>query len=225
MASYRKLRILFVQDNLLQRDCGLLLFNARKDITAAGVEVSVDKVRQAIRRFKPKVVAIGTGMLDPVSVDIVHLIRAEFPETGIVVLDLTPGSAHVLDFLKAGVSGFVDGNSSFAELLTTIRAVARGRRVFPQALPESVISQIFKPAVPDSESAVSRQVSPLTGRQKDIVRLISKGYTNKQIGEKLCLSVHTVKSHIHSIISGQRLHSRVEIVRFSQALLSAELRD
>jgi len=106
--------------------------------------------------------------------------------------------------------------------VSSIRMVATGKRTLPQMLSESFLSGIVDTSASNDSSTNTLKFSSLSERQKDVVRLIDKGYSNKQIADELCLSVHTVKSHIHSILERLQLQSRLEIASLSHMPESIE---
>lgn len=221
MASPENIRLLYVQRVFLQRDSGLMLFNARKGIKAVGCDVNLDEVLQTARQFKPHVLYYGVGAEDRLGLEIVRAVHSQFREVKIVIVETALVSPLILDFLRAGVAGFVDRNSTFAEAVATLRAVAQGKRVFPRVLPESMIPEIIELVPPIKEALTSEESSVLTDRQKEIVRLIGEGHPNKEIASELGVSIHTVKSHIRGVLERLQLSSRLEIACFANHIISS----
>jgi DNA-binding NarL/FixJ family response regulator len=115
-------------------------------------------------------------------------------------------------FVKAGASGFVLKDSSPDEFLTTIREVARGGKILPHLMAESLLSRIVENAVKGGKGRL-KDFLRMTGRERVVVRLIGEGLTNAEIGKKLRMPPHTIKSHIHNIMEKLALHTRLEIVK------------
>lgn len=195
------------------RDAGTALLGARRNLAVESSDASIDDVFRCVRRFRPHVILLGTGETTR-DIGIVRAIHEQLPNVGVIVVESSPGKSAVLEFLKERISDFVDRDSKVSDLIFSIRAVASGKRLLPQLLSDLIDSQTPSLAIGGEFAVPGVESSPLTQRQRDVVRLICKGYPNKQIANELCVSVHTIKSHIHSILERLQLQSRLEIARF-----------
>ena len=128
-------------------------------------------------------------------------------------MDLVPVQADILQFVKAGASGFILKDASLDEFLNTIRAVAEGVKVLPSRLNDSVFTQIIEYAVKSGKTKLVNAVK-LTKREKEILELISTGLTNKIIARRLHVSEYSVKSQIHNILEKLALRTRIESKNF-----------
>jgi DNA-binding NarL/FixJ family response regulator len=144
----------------------------------------------------------------------VEIVKKEFPEARVIVMDLVPVHADLLQFIKAGASGFILKDASLEEFLATIRSVSEGEKVLPEHLTESLFSQIIDFAIKKGKTKIKDAVR-MTKREKEIIVLISDALTNKEIAGKLNISAFTVKSHVHNILEKLALHSRLEVANFS----------
>jgi DNA-binding NarL/FixJ family response regulator len=134
-----------------------------------------------------------------------------FEDTKIIVMDLIPLQTDVIEFIQAGVSGFILKDASIAEFLKTIRSVYQGVQVLPPHLTGSLFSQIVGQAIHSSKPAAIVESVRMTKREKQVIELIAEGATNKEMAQKLDLSLFTVKSHVHNILEKLALHTRVQI--------------
>ena len=121
--------------------------------------------------------------------------------------------ADVFEFVQAGVSGFMLKDINVAEFLKTIRLVHEGTRVLPSHLTGSLFSQIVEHAVHGAKPITIIESVRMTKRERQVIELIADGYTNKDIAQKLHLSTHTVKSHVHNILEKLALSTRVQIAK------------
>ncbi|MFO7526701.1 MAG: response regulator transcription factor, partial [Ignavibacteriaceae bacterium] len=128
-------------------------------------------------------------------------------------MDLVPLQADVFEFVQAGVSGFTLKDINITEFLRTIRMVFKGATVLPPHLTGSLFSQIIDHAVNGSKPTVLEESVRMTKRERQVIQLIADGSTNKEIAEKLHLSTHTVKSHVHNILEKLSLSTRVQIAK------------
>jgi DNA-binding NarL/FixJ family response regulator len=122
----------------------------------------------------------------------------------------------VANYVRAGASGFIMKDASFDEFVETIRAVAAGAEVLPQALTNTLFSQIARNAVVGSNARVLEAVR-LTTREREVIDLLGEGLSNKEIATRLHIAVHTVKSHVHNILEKLALRSRLEVAAFSHS--------
>jgi DNA-binding NarL/FixJ family response regulator len=125
-----------------------------------------------------------------------------------------PECEEIADFVKAGVAGFVLKEATVGDLVDTVRSVADGAHVLPDELTSSLFVQIAAGGIilegdgPDAKIVASVTLS-LTVREKEIVALIGEGLGNKEIAARLCITTHTVKTHVRNAMEKTGLHTRV----------------
>ena len=156
---------------------------------------------------------LDLGLRSQNSLEIVKLVKKNFQETKIIVMDLIPSQADVFEFVQAGVSGFMLKDISVTEFLKTIRSVYQGARVLPPHLTGSLFSQIVEHAINGFKPSVIVESVRMTKRERQVIELIADGSTNKEIAQKLHLSPYTVKSHVHNILEKLALNTRVQIAK------------
>ena len=209
------IRVLLVEDNRLLRDGATAILNEQEDMKALSVGGTNGDALAKARTFKPHVVLLDLGLRKMNSLRIVQLLRKEFPKTEVIVMDLIPAHADVAEYVKEGVSGFLLKDATLAEFLRTIRTVADGGKVLPSPLTNSLFSQIVEHALQSGNPEKIIQSVRMTKREQDVIDLIAKGQSNKQIAEKLFIAVHTVKSHVHNILDKLALHTRLELAHYT----------
>ena len=128
-------------------------------------------------------------------------------------MDIEPIQPALVDYVMAGVDGFVLKDATFPEFLHTIRQVARGSRVMPALLTSSLLYQIADHVTRTGKGNPFKSVK-MTSREREVVELIAEGLSNKQIAAHLNLAVDTVKSHVHNILEKLSLHTRLEIASY-----------
>jgi DNA-binding NarL/FixJ family response regulator len=144
-------------------------------------------------------------------------ISKEAPEAGLIVMDLMPGQTDVMEFVQAGVSGFILSNATLDDFIMTIRAVAKGEKVLPDPLTNSLFSQIVENVVKTGKLPLFKEAVRMTRREQEIIALIGQGMSNKEIAQKLNLATYTIKSHVHNILEKLALHSRLQIAAYSHS--------
>lgn len=208
----KKIRLLLIEDNRLLRDGILTILKHHKDIViiASDGKNTLEKIKQ----LKPNVVLLDLGLRSQNSLHVVETVKKDFPEAKIIVMDLAPVQADILQYVKAGANGFILKDASLNDFLITIRTVAEGSTVLPPLLVDSLFSQIVENAVREGKSQLKGAVR-MTKREQEVIGLLGEGMSNREIGQKIRISTYTVKSHIHNIMEKLALHTRLEIANYS----------
>jgi len=209
----KKIRILLIEDNRLLREGISAIFKKQSDMTVVTSVGNGENILALIGKFKPNIVLLDLGLRSQNSLQIVKLVKKNFKETKIIVMDLIPLQADVFEFVQAGVSGFMLKDISVVEFLKTIRSVYDGTQVLPAHLTGSLFSQIVEHAINGLKPTTLEESVRMTKREKQVIELIADGFTNKEIAQKLHLSTYTVKSHVHNILEKLALNTRVQIAK------------
>ena len=196
----KKIKILLIEDNRLLREGISVLLKKQMDMNVVTTVGNGENILGLIAKHKPNMVLLDLGLRSQNSLQIVKLVKSNYMETKIIVMDLIPLQADVFEFVQAGVSGFMLKDISVTEFLKTIRSVHTGAQVLPPHLTGSLFSQIVEQAINGSKPAALNESVRMTKREKQVIELIADGYTNKEIAQKLHLSTYTVKSHVHNIL-------------------------
>ena len=209
-----KIKVLLIEDNRLLREGITAMLNEQQDIRAVSSSGNGDAMEKA-KKLKPQVVLLDLGLRNQNSLRIAETIKKEFPKAEIVVMDLIPTQAEVAEFVQVGVSGFILKDATIDDFLHTIRTVAEGKKVLPPSLADSLFSHIVEYAVQNGKADRLMKAVKLTRREHEVVNLIARGMSNKEIASELHIAVHTVKSHVHNILEKLALHTRLEIASFA----------
>jgi len=168
-----------------------------------------------IDETKPDVLLLDVGLRDEDSLRVAASIAKRSPGTKVIVMDLIPMSDDIVQFVNAGVSGFVLKDATFDEFVATIRSVAAGGKVLPSRMTESLFSQIAKAADAQGHEHVLEDVR-MTRREREVIELIGEGLSNKEIAQRLNIAAHTVKSHVRNVMEKLALHTRLQIAAYSR---------
>jgi DNA-binding NarL/FixJ family response regulator len=206
--------LLLIEDNRLLRDGILSILKPHKDIVIIAASGDGKNTLAKIKQLKPNVVLLDLGLRSQNSLHVVEIVKKDFPLAKIIVMDLAPVQADILQYVKAGANGFILKDASLNDFLITIRTVNEGATVLPPLLVDSLFSQIVEYAVREGKSDLKESVR-MTKREKEVIGLLSEGMSNKEIGQKAHISIYTVKSHIHNIMEKLALHTRLEIANYS----------
>lgn len=211
----KKIRVLVIEDNRLLREGITLMLKKQSDMNVVATFGNGENIQAIMSRLKPEIVILDLGLRNQNSLQIVKLIVKEIPQTKIIVMDLIPAQADVLEFVQAGVSGFILKDATINEFLKTIRSVYKGAQVLPPHLTGSLFSQIVDLAVASAKPSLINESIRMTKRERQVIELIADGFSNKEIAQKLHISTYTVKSHVHNILEKLALHTRVQIAKYA----------
>ncbi len=213
----KKIRLLLIEDNRLLRESIASLIKDHDDIRVVAALGTNENILQKIRSFKPNVMLLDLGLRSQNSLQLVKAAKINSSTTKVIVMGLIPRQADVLEFVRAGVWGFILKDATIDDFLRTIRSVAQGAKVLPSLLNGSLFSQIVEHAVNGVRGRSSKLMESIrmTKRERQVIELVSEGMTNKEIAQKLHLSTYTVKSHVHNILAKLALHTRVQIARYA----------
>jgi DNA-binding NarL/FixJ family response regulator len=211
-----KIRILLIEDNRLLREGIAAMLNGQSDLEVVARAEDGDATRQ-LKSLKnpPDVILLDLGLEKENSLSLMAVLQKEVPAARIIAMDIFPEQHDIVEFVKAGGSGFILKNASANDYVKTIRAVAAGSKVLPPALTNSLFTQIIESALKTGNGIPNNSIQ-LTNREREIVDLISEGLSNKEIAERLHIATYTAKSHIHNILEKLALNTRLQIAAFAR---------
>jgi len=209
-----QMRLLLIEDNRILREGLSTMMQNQPDIEVVGVFGTSDEIVIKARENGARVIVLGASLRNPDSPQAVALVKQEFPDVKVIIMDLSPSETDIPGFIRAGVSGFVPKDATFEDFLATIRAVVRGDTVLPSAMTRVLFSQIAEKPV-NADGTPHIQYVRMTGRERQITQMIAEGLSNKEIATRLNLSPFTVKSHVHNILEKFSCHSRLQLVKYA----------
>ena len=204
--------VALIEDNRLVRDGITLLLERSPDLRVVSGRAHDDIA--ALAREQPQVVLLDIGLGRGDSLEVATRVCKAFPGARIIVMDLLPAHEDIVDFVNAGVSGFIMKDATVEDLIDTIRAVAGGASVLPPKMLNTLFSQIARDAVSSGRPRLLEAVR-MTPREKQVIGLIAEGLNNKEIAARLHIATHTVKSHVRNVMEKLTLHTRLQIAAYA----------
>jgi DNA-binding NarL/FixJ family response regulator len=201
--------VMVVDDHPIWRD------GVARDLSERGFEVrataaDADAAVRIAKAVRPDVVLMDLNLGEESGVTATGHITGELLETRVLVLSASGEHADVLEAVKAGASGYLLKSASVEELVDAVTRTASGDAVFTPGLAGLVLGE-YRRLAADPEP---RNQPRLTDRETDVLRLVAKGMTARQIATKLVLSHRTVENHVQSTLRKLQLHNRVELARY-----------
>jgi two-component system response regulator NreC len=198
-----KIRIVLADDHAVVRRGLRLLLDGETDFEVVAEAGDIDAARRYTHGHRPAVLVLDLNMPGGSSLEAIPVIRAQTPETQIVVLTMQDEPEYAREALAGGAIGYVLKEAADAELVEAVRRAAVGDGYLNPRLGARLAAQ--PPGPPDD----------LSEREVDVLRLVALGYTNVEIAEQLYLSVRTVETHRAHILQKLRLTTRSELVRYA----------
>ena len=189
-----------------------------RDLADAGFEVvatagtGTEAINRA-RAVRPDVVVLDLNIPPPTGVEVTTALMTGDEPPRVLVLSASGEQLDVLDAVKAGATGYMVKSASREELVAAVRRVAAGDTVFTPGLAGLVLGEFRRLA--EAPTAAGSENPRLTERETEVLRLVAKGLSYKQVAERLVLSHRTVQNHVQNTLRKLQLHNRVELVRYA----------
>ncbi|MFE6776149.1 response regulator [Streptomyces sp. NPDC057702] len=215
MSEARAVRVMVVDDHPMWRDA------VARDLAEAGFDVvaTAGDGPQAVRRataVRPEVLVLDLNLPGLPGVRVCKELVGANPALRVLVLSASGEHADVLEAVKSGATGYLVKSAGAAELLDAVRRTAAGDAVFTPGLAGLVLGEYRRLATEPAPAAVDEPGAPrLTDRETEVLRLVAKGLSYKQIAERLVISHRTVQNHVQNTLGKLHLHNRVELVRYA----------
>jgi DNA-binding NarL/FixJ family response regulator len=204
------IRVMVVDDHPMWRDA------VARDLEQAGFEVVATAANgtEALNRARatrPNVVVLDLQIPAPNGVEVTATLVQADPSVRVLILSASGEQDDVLAAVKAGATGYLVKSASRGELLDAVTRVARGDTVFTPGLAGLVLGEYRRL----SDAPAADDTPRLTDRETEVLRLVAKGLSYKQIADRLVLSHRTVQNHVQNTLRKLQMHNRVQLVRYA----------
>jgi len=206
--------VLLIEDNRLLREGLAALVRKQPGFHLLGAATRLDSVLLAPPAVQPDILLLDAALREHDSLGAARTVHLASPRTSVIVMGLLPAQEDIVEFVRAGVSGFILKDATFEQFVRSILAVANGEHVLPRTTTRPLFSQIATEAAAHGETRALAALR-MTPREREIVTLISDGLTNKEIAQRFHISRSTVKSHVHNILEKLAFHTRVQIATYA----------
>ena len=206
----RPFRLLVVDDHEVVRQGLVALLDRRPSFQVVAEAGTVEEALAQARLHQPDIVIMDVRLPDGSGVEACREIRADLPDTRVVMLTSFPDDEAVLSAIVAGAAGYLLKQIRARDLISALEAVGRGESLLDPAVTEKVLARVRQIA----SGEVHDELSGLTPQERKILMLVAEGKTNKEIASEIFLSDKTVKNYVSSILAKLNLERRAQAAAF-----------
>jgi two-component system response regulator NreC len=205
------IRVLIADDHAIVRTGLRTLLKTEPTMELVGEATGGYEAIELVEKTRPDVLVLDLSMPDLDGIAVTRRIKPQFHEVQILILTIHADEGLLREAMKAGASGYVLKRAAEAELISAIHIILRGDLYVDPSMMRDLLSDAAKPAAAEAPSA-----ERLTPREIEVLKCIAEGYTNRQTGVELGISVRTVEGHRANVLAKLGLKSRVELVRYAR---------
>lgn len=205
-----KIRVLVVDDHAMFREGIRALLEGCDDVEIVGEATEGREAIEKVHQLAPHVVLMDIAMPVMGGLEATRRIHKETPETKVLVLTQHEDSEYILSMLRAGAKGFISKTATASELVSGVRTVHKGESyLYPSAASTLIEEYLMR------VSGEKNEYDRLTDREREILQLVAEGRTNREIADRLFISVKTVLRHRTNIMEKLGFHNRTELVKYA----------
>jgi two-component system, NarL family, response regulator NreC len=200
------IKVLIADDHAIVRAGLRTLIHAEPTMELVGEAAGGYEAIDLIEKAQPEVLVLDLSMPDIDGIAVIKKIKPQFPTLRILILTIHEDEGLLRAALKAGAAGYILKGAAESELISAIRMILRGELYVDPSMVRKLLSDDIAPA-----AQLPHPIEALTPRETEVLKLIVRGYTNRQIGEELRISIRTAESHRSNLSEKLGLHNRVEL--------------
>jgi DNA-binding NarL/FixJ family response regulator len=206
-------RVLIADDDHLMRAGLAELLAADPTIALVGEAATGREAVEHARRLDPDVVLMDVRMPDLDGIAATHQLAAVAPRSRVVILTTFEQDDYIFGALRAGASGFLLKRTRPEELIAAIHTIAAGDSLLSPSVTRRVVDQMARYPVPDAASP--RKLEQLTPRERDVLLLVARGLSNREIADELIVEESTIRTHVKRILMKLHLRDRIQVVIYA----------
>ncbi len=216
VSKNQRIRLILADDHAMVRTGTRELLEQQPDFDIVGEAADGVEAVDLAHRLQPDVAVMDVRMPRMSGVEATRRIKSECPDVKVLILTAHDDDEYVFALLQAGASGYLMKTADIEELVKAIRTVAAGQSMLAPSIAGKVVAQFTSgKSMPATSSNIPPTHEELTDRELDILKLVGRGLSNKQIGEELFISDRTVQAHLSNIFSKLNVNSRTEAVMYA----------
>ncbi len=211
----KPIRVLIADDHTIVRQGIRVLLQAEPDLLVVGEAEDGRQAVQLARDLQPDVVVMDLTMPGMDGMEATRVIKQTIPQVQILALTMHESDEYFFRVLQAGALGYVLKRAAAGDLIHAVRAVARGEVfLYPSVAKKLVMDYVHRAETPEENEAKDIYAN-LTAREREILTLLAEGLSNREIADRLTLSLSTVQTHYAHIMEKLKLQNRAELIKYA----------
>ena len=206
------IRVLLVDDHKMFRAGIRALMSSQRDMEVVAEASTGEEALELVSTLSPDVVLLDIGLPGMGGVEVARHIRAEHPKVQVLALTAHDRPEYFFEILRAEAAGYVLKEAAPSELFTAVRAAYRGEAYFYPTVARKLLNDYLRRAGSGKER---ESYDGLTPREREVLKLIAEGYSNRDIAERLVISVNTVEVHRTRLMRKLDMHKRADLVKYA----------
>jgi DNA-binding NarL/FixJ family response regulator len=202
-------KVLLADDHAILREGIRMVLDAQPGITVVGEAEDGRQALEMVEDLQPDVVVMDIAMPNMNGAEATRQIRRRFPRTRVVILTMHENQQYLMQIVNAGATACVLKRSAGTELVTAVKAAARGESYFSPTMASMMLDVYRKRLVEEG----SDELALLTEREREVLQLVAEGKTSQEIADQLFVSIKTVQTHRMHIMEKLDAHDRTDLVR------------
>lgn len=210
----KPIKILIADDHSVVRSGLRALLQRTAGFSVVAEASNGEEAVRLAREQKPDVAILDISMPAMNGVEATRLMKHDNPALKVLILTIHENEEYVWQVIRAGANGYVLKNADRADLRSAVRAVFEGHRFFSPSVSDLIVNE-FERRADDDGAPATKWRGPLTKRETEVLRFVAQGMTNKEIAERLLLSVRTINTHRTNFMRKLDLHDTAGVVKYA----------
>ena len=206
-----QLRVLIADDHTIVRSGVRLLLEAEPDFMVVGEALNGEEALAMAKSLQPDVILMDIAMPGVDGLEATRQIKARWPDIKVLVLTMHRSEEYFFEMLKAGASGYILKGAETGDLIHAVRVVGQGEVFLYPTMASKLLGDYLNRVNKSAESSPT-----LSQREKEILRMLAEGYSNKEIAEELVISPSTVHSHRSNLMTKLGMGNRRELIQYAR---------
>jgi two-component system response regulator NreC len=206
---------MLADDHTILRQGIRMLLEAQEDMEVVGEAVNGRDAVEKARALHPQIILMDISMPELNGLEATRQIKRELPAIQVVILTMHDNEEYLVQILQAGATGYVLKQAADRELIEAVRIASRGDTYLYPRIATRLVSDYLRRVESSPPDEPDATYESLTAREREILKLIAEGHTNKEIAEMLVVSVKTVENHRYSLMNKLNAHDRGELIKYA----------
>lgn len=210
-----KIQVLLADDHTILRQGIRLLLESQPDMEVVGEATNGLEAIKLAHSLRPDIILMDISMPQLNGLEATRRIKQELPTIQIVILTMHETEEYLIKILQAGATGYVLKQAADRELIEAVRIASRGDTYLYPRIATRLVSDYLRRIETGTPDERDTAYETLTAREREILKLVAEGHTNKEIAELLTLSIKTVENHRYSLMNKLNAHDRGELIKYA----------